>query len=134
MRLADLDPSKVKEVATELKEVEEDEKVVGTISEDLQRLWALQSITANMLQEQTRSHKLTCLHDGGEPCKKLQHGVRRETEFVEICKAIFWTSARKDSDSTANTIGLREDWQLVEMPDEPLGPFRILSSILGLGL
>ena len=104
--------------------VEEGEKVIGTLPDDLKRLYTVMRIAENERGElKHRISKLGSLLDLDErqtnDATRALGVIRNRFDLAHSC---FWHSVRHTFPEIVNTeqIGLRENWQLVTIPDRQI--------------
>lgn len=103
--------------------VEEGDHVVGTLSDDLRRLYAVLQLAQRQCQQQVQAalrlraellgkQKLTFGEQ--ERVEKLQATLGRQELHYETVKRLFWTSVRMAFPELLDkqSVCIREDWQV----------------------
>jgi hypothetical protein len=101
--------------------VAEDEKVIGEVPENLRNFLGYYLHLGDRIKELAIEHEKA--HEDPEhypeTCKKIFDEVSEIKENTDLLSRIFWRSLRECLGITANFIGLREGWKVVECPEKP---------------
>lgn len=101
-------------------DVAENEKVLGEVPEDLKKAMGyfnhLAGQAEKMFAEHRRAHR-DPKHDT-KSCEKFSREISEIAEKAEFLHKIFWKSLRASLKISANSIGLRKGWKVVECQEE----------------
>jgi len=100
-------------------EIGPEERVIGTLSDDLKRLWVYRLKIAKMLEAKADEHEK--LHRDGQAnetdCRRILAECTNLEATWDLVSALFWEAAKQDFSSDSfehdDNMGVRKDWQFV---------------------
>jgi hypothetical protein len=129
--LSKLTTTEVPEVF-ELREVGQDEKVLGTAGPMAQKLWVITDELEKALKKEVASMKA---FSGMTLEEVFAFKKRTETtvQQIDILKELFWREIREDlGNDDPESIGLRKDWQIVTISESETPVFKIILEPFGI--
>lgn len=97
------------------------ERVIGTLPEDLLRLYGLHlqmmEETQNALEEHLRSHFADRVTEAG--CKKFHETLAWRVQQTQTVERLFWTAARMEFNVPGGHIGIRAHGTVVTYEHSP---------------
>lgn len=101
-------------------EMREGEKALGTLPADLQRLFKYKGLLIdrfNAMREEHHEQHESPDHTP-EMCEKFQATAGPLSDEIDVLKIIFWREIREQMGITADAIGIRKGWNVVELSPE----------------
>lgn len=101
-------------------DIEEGEKVIGEVPADLRNLFLYGRAVVERLNVMKRDHKKE--HDDPnhteEACEKFASSAAALMDEIEVVEKAFWRGLREELKFSADGVGVRKGWAVVEMPEE----------------
>ncbi|MBI5732651.1 hypothetical protein HY967_01685 [Candidatus Jorgensenbacteria bacterium] len=116
-------------------EVGDDEKVIGTIPVGLRKLLAYRGVLIDEFKDLKEAHEKE--HKGSghteKMCDEFGNSATRLKDEIEVTGTAFWRELRNELKITADSIGVRKGWKVVETPEEEEEPgIRVIG--MGMGM
>ena len=97
------------------------EKVIGTVPKELRRFLAYHHYLVDKLKALMEAHRKEHHNPNHTPemCDKFLASAKLLSDEIELVGKVFWQELRDVLKIEANSIAVREEWQVVKMPEEP---------------
>lgn len=101
-------------------EVNEDEKILGTLSPRLQKLSRYKGLLIDRFNAMQREHQAQHKSPDhtSEMCKQFAVAAAPLNDEIEVLNTVFWREVREELGLRADDIGLRTGWVVVELSPE----------------
>lgn len=115
-------------------EIERDEKVIGVLSPELQKLHRYRGLIFDRFKATMKKHEQA--HESGrhtkEDCKKFSVDMEPLKEELDLLGIVLWREVREELKCTQDSIGIRRGYKVVELSPEAVRKERFMEAI-GLG-
>ena len=102
-------------------EIEDGEKVIGSVPENLRRLRIVQIMMTETARQKEREHKLSHLSPDHKPedCAKFHEEMAPIGREISAINDLFWLSLESELGVTSGaSIGYRSGWEVVSIPEK----------------
>jgi hypothetical protein len=101
--------------------IEEDEKVAGTVPENLKKLKVIHSQMIDDLEKRNEEHQKSHRDPGhtSADCEKFHEEMAPVKRELKVIGQLFWLSLEDELGIGHNVnLAIRQDWQVVFMPEQ----------------